>query len=713
MKILDLYSETVPPNGSVTSQGVLNQLGRPRLDLPAVLVREAVQNSWDARAESEGPILFGLAGWTLSLAQREYLCQAVFNECPPDNGLPLETVLKTASDIHVLAVYDRGTEGLSGPTRADQPSDAGERRDFVDFLRNVGQPPDKTFSGGTYGYGKAALYRASETSAVCIHTRCLASDQTSIESRFMAAALGAPYELEGRRFTGRHWWGIEAAGVADPILNEDADYAAEQLGMPGFVEGDRGTTILLVQPRFEQRSPLQAMSQMAEYLLWYFWPKMLLYDRNTPAILFEVSWQGEPIYIPNPEDFPPLQGFVKAMYKLKEFGPADGELFPVQITNIACQRPIKHLGRLALHAFPVSQERPFYTGENEEEKPPFASHTHHTALLRQPELVVRYLPGELNVNEHIGYAGVFISDEDVDSIFAQSEPPTHDDWIPKALDGHHKSFVNPALNRISNAMSQFAKPASPNLNTAQMTPLGAFAHRLGGTLLPLEAGITKLSKPMARPPIQPTVQEKPSLSVRQSINPPPRSTLNPANSSRELEPLQPVWTPPTVPLPPRLPSAPKPPAPPAEPPSVENPVPPLAAASWKNREQNPIHPLAPRVPIGLSRVKTMTEGEFILVADIPALRIQFEVEHGRNAVGTLVTAETFAVLEGSQIEKDPPVGASFAQVLCWTDPEGQQYEGSSEIYILRTSVGVWTVDIFVPDDIMVHIDLKAEARGSQ
>jgi hypothetical protein len=37
----------------------------------------------------------------------------------------------------------------------------------------------------------------------------------------------------------------------------------------------------------------------------------------------------------------------------------------------------------------------------------------------------------------------------------------------------------------------------------------------------------------------------------------------------------------------------------------------------------------------------MTEGEFILVADIPALRIQFEVEHGRNAVGTLVTAENF------------------------------------------------------------------------
>jgi hypothetical protein len=53
---------------------------------------------------------------------------------------------------------------------------------------------------------------------------------------------------------GGQWWGIEAAGVADPILNEDADYAAEQLGMPGFVEGDRGTTILLVQPRFEQRS---------------------------------------------------------------------------------------------------------------------------------------------------------------------------------------------------------------------------------------------------------------------------------------------------------------------------------------------------------------------------------------------------------------------------------------------------------------------------
>ena len=66
MTPLDLQSERVSATGNLASEGVLNQLGRPRLDPLTVLVREAVQNSWDARSTDSTQLLFGLSSRTLS-----------------------------------------------------------------------------------------------------------------------------------------------------------------------------------------------------------------------------------------------------------------------------------------------------------------------------------------------------------------------------------------------------------------------------------------------------------------------------------------------------------------------------------------------------------------------------------------------------------------------------------------------------------------------
>lgn len=63
MKALELQSERYSASGNVASAGVLNQLGRPTLDPLMVLVREAVQNSWDAAAADGGGVRVGFESY--------------------------------------------------------------------------------------------------------------------------------------------------------------------------------------------------------------------------------------------------------------------------------------------------------------------------------------------------------------------------------------------------------------------------------------------------------------------------------------------------------------------------------------------------------------------------------------------------------------------------------------------------------------------------
>src|SRR5262249_45025791 len=128
----------------------------------------------------------------LDARQREVLKRRVFPEVPPA-GLELARVLDSP-EITVLDIADRRTTGLGGPTRADVVTE--DRRDFVNFFRNIGQPPGRRFGGGTFGFGKAVLYIASAARTIVVYTRC--RDGKGVESRLMAAALGDQFTETGR-----------------------------------------------------------------------------------------------------------------------------------------------------------------------------------------------------------------------------------------------------------------------------------------------------------------------------------------------------------------------------------------------------------------------------------------------------------------------------------------------------------------------------------
>jgi len=718
MENLFLHSEQVSPTGNVTSEGIINQLGRPKLGLLETLVREAVQNSWDAKDPlSNKPVTFGIAGWTLNTKQREVLQKRIFKQCPSNHNLPLFNHLQFAKTLTALAVYDRGTVGLGGPTRADVSTSSDGPRDFVDFLRNVGQPPDKQLAGGTYGFGKAAFYRASSARTILVHTRCQYNGK--LESRFIAAALGRPFTKNGVCFTGRHWWGAkdENLTIAEPITGKFADKLADFLGMPAYEEGERGTTILVLQPLLSEkdgqsslleiehtRSPKQALNQMAEYLLLYFWPKMLAYKGNSPSMQFVASWEGEQIEIPNPINYPPLRGFVEAMQRLKGDKSEDESSLRYQISDIASQRPKQHLGRLSIQQFFTSDGHKLDTGRESM----FDKLTHHTALMRTPELIVKYLPGDPLQNKQIGYAGVFITNEKVDGIFANSEPPTHDDWVSNSLEERrHRTFVNVAIRDIKREMDSFAKPGGIKSNGSPLIPLGAFSNRLGSTLLPSEIGSAASAKIFSTRP-SPSKKVKGETSEISSSGSPykpfkPNQTEDSTDSSQsswgfagngnpEHGTVEPVAN---------LPSAPT-----------------FTRESSDEASQNITQtdndttndkPIKPSI-IGRSRVKMLDDGDFVMVDGLPALQIRFTVTHAKNADGTLIRTKLRAVIDGGAAESEPPIGGSSSKVLRWISPDGKVYAGSEELYISSSDEGSWYVVVSMPDDIVLNVDLTAEAK---
>jgi hypothetical protein len=482
MRPLDLQSERYTPTGNLASQGVLNQLGRPGLDLYTVLVRETVQNSWDARLSNSEPVHFGITCRVLTDSQLELLRNVVFRHVPGD--MKLSTQL-SEREINALIIYDRGARGLGGPTRADISAAKGESYNFVNFLRNVGKPSGNRLSGGTFGYGKAILYLASQMHTICVHTRCQSADK--LESRFIGAALdprnGGPEQtLQGELYTGRHWWGQEKDGIVEPVYNQEADALAQGLGLPEFASNECGTTILILHPAFGQRTRKEAMQVMASSLLWYFWPKMLERENGIPSMQFELSLDGQPVLIPDPRTYPPLNGFVQALKNLDILDSDSNTGSMDSIISVESQRPKMNLGQLSLHKFLVTSRQ---LSDTDEEVAPVPSGelSHHVALMRQARLVVKYLPGPPLGSTHMEYAGVFITDERVDDAFARAEPPTHDDWVPTFLeDSHEKTFVRVAFSRIRNALDAFTRPAESGITDTALTPLGNFALQLGGLL---------------------------------------------------------------------------------------------------------------------------------------------------------------------------------------------------------------------------------------
>lgn len=463
------WSQPFPPEGSVASDGILRQLGAPALDPLVVLLRETAQNSWDARLDEAGVVELEYGVYRLgeqAQTLRDVLLPGPAGDLPGfADGLNEESSL--------IRVSDRHTTGLGGPLRSDEVG-GSEPRNFVNFVRNAGEARDRDFGGGTYGFGKGALFRVSRSGVILVDTLC--RHDGGVQRRLIAAALGSAHILGGRRHTGRHWWGdIAADGIVDPLLDRDAAEVATALGLRGFDDGVTGTDVYILDADLgesdagDRRSRRQAAEVLASAGLWYLWPK-LLPDRPYGRIDLGVRVDARTIDIPSPESELRLVCFVDALRSMDA-----GAVVPH-----TRKTPPKSVGSFA-SATHVWIDRPPGVVDA---AAPFAGPAHHCARMRHIELVVDYLPGDEPGDPSMQYGAVFrASDDEVtEACFAAAEPPTHDAWNTQHLSGIQKGVVTGARTFVRNQLADIANPEGLRAAAGGQVPLGSVSSALAALL---------------------------------------------------------------------------------------------------------------------------------------------------------------------------------------------------------------------------------------
>lgn len=473
MKKLDLYSEPYSPNGNLAGAGYRRLLGRPSMDLLQTVIREGLQNVVDAADQGQPPRAV-IRVRTLDASQLSALRSFALGRLP-SAGTSADLIHTSLAKerTRVFELCDFGTAGLSGPTDADTPPSGDEKLNFVNFLKNVGEARDQVHGGGTYGYGKSSFYALSECSTI------LADSQTTCGGtavrRLMGCHLGDAFDtassegFKGRRFTGRHWWGDrQADDRVDPTTGDAASQLSLALGLPSRSVEDTGTSIMVIDPSLEDGDDATLVKRIITCVLMNFWPRMCASTPDYKRLTLEVYVEGEAIGVPCPEEFPPLDLYSQALASLKKNSDCESVTRYKKPVGRLCFKKGLKCGR---HELAMVDESGVLQGSS------------HIALMRPVELIVRYLPGQPFADERFEWAGAFICSEndDVESAFADSEPPTHDDWVPENLHtGEPRALVKFVMQKLKSYANEYALPPSKIAASESSSPsLAATANKMG------------------------------------------------------------------------------------------------------------------------------------------------------------------------------------------------------------------------------------------
>ena len=471
--------------GGNTTKAVTRTIASTGLSRTDVLLREAIQNSYDAKLDNKKPLNVALNCYKFDKEQWDKIEHLLL-----DAGAIGEILgRKISSTFYNLEITDRNSTGLIGYPGFQENIREGIEEKFHHFIYMTGNDEinkDKN-SGGSFGFGKAALYKYSFLRTIVVYSRIQSNGQ--FQTRFIICKID---EREPDKIS-RCWWGAEGHyedGItyAKPILNKDADNLAKLFGMQPFYNDETGTDILILNAEknvdidsfattFEEEIPVK--------LTHWFWAKMVSPNVGK-KIEFTMSLNNEDITvnIPDPKDTYPYSCFVRAYQDCCDYYTHKSGVDHSGITIVNHGKPVVDIGGIFLRKTGL-RDYMFDKYISVDWKKPVI------ALMRDVEFIVEYHEVNIDTNNlHVNCFGVFHTNrlgcsknstdpEEVEHYFRDIENQTHDKWT------HSENFPNNYLltlqKQIPDAVKKFLDIKTNIGNAASISGLVAqkFGSKLG------------------------------------------------------------------------------------------------------------------------------------------------------------------------------------------------------------------------------------------
>lgn len=459
---LSVFSEQKTPLGGFDFSVINRLLGSPSyIDDLSLFVRETAQNSWDARIRGSlaKDVGFRFILRTFTETQSRFFKTNIFNGTNDTLDLTASLVSSTTKGQPYIIIEDTGTVGLAGPTEDNVRC---KTRNFVSFVRNIGQDKHDQNSGGAFGFGKSVFFRFSSVRTIITYTRTHDEDGSLI-SRFMGMSLMSP----SGSLTGRHWWGVPPKGKSgfnQPLTGTSADTFAKTVGFRPFGPKETGTAIMMLGPDFpygpisRSSSELLTSKGRSKFILsvkealqiWY-WPRMIGSGLNDGRLICSVTCDSSIDDQIDPDNLPCPLHLYQICFEEIQKRIKDPKYVPdsqVQI-RIIKKNARESFGYLAV--FPTAKtDRPPFASAEITPGHPFRSalwagsdniaNCRHVALIRNAGQVVKYESTAESSTPANEYGAVFFlhasgpSAEEIENKVKLSEPPSHDDWVRQSSD---------------------------------------------------------------------------------------------------------------------------------------------------------------------------------------------------------------------------------------------------------------------------------------
>ncbi len=440
--------------------------GKDTLSVEDLLVREVIQNSWDAanrfrdqlreRGDSEPPFRMRFRFVELDGPDRDAFVAATglseleerYREHPDKfSGLDGEFFadLRWGRPLQLLYIEDYGTHGLFGPPSAKTKSHLFRALYFAGSTTSGGKS-----AGGSFGFGKSAFIRSSGVQTVLAHTAFEPHPELKddVTERLIGFAWWAPHDSDGNSLEGRAMFGRGPASA--PYEDAEARKLAKILGFrerPGHKKGvdELGTSLLVLGPTVDPRRLRASMET-------HWWPAIV----DDLMDLRVITNDGEELF-PKPRSNGQLKPYLRA-YEIATGLVSITDKNEKYLSDGWRDRSTVPPGALGLV---VEESKEKSSNDSDDDSAGPASAGAVVATMRNTRMVIEYRKYAV---KHVPIRGVYVASDEESGFLRATEPVTHDVWsTQKSTDipPEATALASTVYRRLRQAVTELAKQFEP------------------------------------------------------------------------------------------------------------------------------------------------------------------------------------------------------------------------------------------------------------